>query len=151
MRTWRRRRRQKWCRKIQRRSLSGRPSKPPNTPEGTAILVYFRLTLLFSRISRAADLSEKKKHIPVIDRTPLEPPPVVVAIVGPTKVGKSTLMRNLLRHYCRQTPSDIKGPVTVVSGKHRRLTLIECRNDLNSMIDVAKVADLVRFFVLYLC
>ena len=28
-------------------------------------------------------------------------------------------------------------------GKKRRLTLLECNNDINSMIDVAKVADLV--------
>jgi hypothetical protein len=28
-------------------------------------------------------------------------------------------------------------------GKHRRLTFIECNNDLNSMIDIAKIADLV--------
>jgi len=33
--------------------------------------------------------------------------------------------------------------VTLVSGKHRRLTLIECNNDITSMIDIAKVADLV--------
>ena len=29
-------------------------------------------------------------------------------------------------------------------GKKRRLTIIECGNDMNTMIDVAKVADLVR-------
>ena len=28
-------------------------------------------------------------------------------------------------------------------GKKRRLTIIECGNELNTMIDVAKVADLV--------
>ncbi len=28
-------------------------------------------------------------------------------------------------------------------GKKRRLTFIECNNDINSMIDLAKVADLV--------
>lgn len=28
-------------------------------------------------------------------------------------------------------------------GKTRRLTLMECNNDINSMIDLAKVADLV--------
>lgn len=37
---------------------------------------------------------------------------------------------------------DIKGPVTIVTGKKRRITLIECNNDINSMIDLAKVADL---------
>jgi ribosome biogenesis protein BMS1 len=39
--------------------------------------------------------------------------------------------------------AEIKGPVTVVAGKNRRLTFIECSNDINAMIDVAKIADLV--------
>ena len=29
------------------------------------------------------------------------------------------------------------------AGKKKRLTFIECNNDINSMIDLAKVADLV--------
>lgn len=92
---------------------------------------------------RSADVSEKKKHIPLVDRTPLEPPPIVVAIVGPSKVGKTTVLRNLVKHYVRQGLAEVKGPVTIVSGKKRRLTFFECQNDINSMIDVAKVADLV--------
>ena len=28
-------------------------------------------------------------------------------------------------------------------GKNRRLTFFECNNDLNSMMDIAKIADLV--------
>lgn len=31
-----------------------------------------------------------------------------------------------------------------LTGKNRRLTFIECNNDMNSMIDVGKIADLVR-------
>uniref|UniRef100_H2YNI4 Bms1-type G domain-containing protein n=1 Tax=Ciona savignyi TaxID=51511 RepID=H2YNI4_CIOSA len=82
-----------------------------------------------------------------VDRTPLEPPPVVVAIVGPPKVGKTTLLNGILKHYTRQKISNIQGPVTLVTGKHRRLTLIECNNDLTSMIDVAKIADLILLMV----
>lgn len=37
----------------------------------------------------------------------------------------------------------MNGPITVVSGKNRRLTFFECPNDLSAMIDIAKVADLV--------
>ena len=33
------------------------------------------------------DLLEKKFHVPLVDRTPLEPPPIVVAVVGPPKVS----------------------------------------------------------------
>ena len=43
--------------------------------------------------------------------------------------------------------TNIQGPVTLVSGKKRRLTLIECPNDVNSMVDVAKIADLVLLLV----
>lgn len=32
-------------------------------------------------------------------------------------------------------------------GKHRRITLIECNNDINSMLDVAKIADLVFLLI----
>ncbi|VDK70447.1 unnamed protein product [Onchocerca ochengi] len=98
-------------------------------------------------IRRAADKDEKKKHIPIVDRTPVEPPPVIVAIVGPSKVGKSTLLRCLVKHYVRHTLTEIRGPVTIVTGKTRRVTFVEVSNDLNSMIDIAKVADLVLLMV----
>ena len=99
------------------------------------------------RVRRKEDITEKKTHQPSVDRTPLEPPPVVVAVVGPPKVGKSTLVKCLVKNFSRQTLTNIQGPVTLVSGKKRRLTLIECPNDINSMIDVAKVADLVLLLV----
>ena len=99
------------------------------------------------RVRRKEDITEKKTHQPTVDRTPLEPPPVVVAVVGPPKVGKSTLVKCLVKNFTRQTLTNIQGPVTLVSGKKRRLTLIECPNDINSMIDVAKVADLVLLLV----
>ncbi|VDN05911.1 unnamed protein product, partial [Thelazia callipaeda] len=98
-------------------------------------------------IRRIADKDEKKKHIPVVDRTPVEPPPIIVAIVGPSKVGKSTLLRGLVKHYVRQTLTEIRGPITIVTGKTRRVTFVEVNNDLNSMIDIAKVADLVLLMV----
>lgn len=56
-------------------------------------------------------------------------------------------MQNLIKNYTRQKLNNIKGPVTVVSNKNRRLTFIECNNDLVSMIDVAKVADLVLLMI----
>ncbi|KAM9462521.1 ribosome biogenesis protein BMS1 homolog isoform 2-T2 [Clarias gariepinus] len=96
---------------------------------------------------RTQDIKTKKHHIPLVDRTPLEPPPVVVVIMGPPKVGKSTLIRCLIKNYTRQKLSDICGPVTIVSGKKRRLTFIECNNDINTMIDLAKVADLVLMLI----
>ncbi|OZJ01985.1 hypothetical protein BZG36_04890 [Bifiguratus adelaidae] len=96
---------------------------------------------------RNADRGEKKLHVPLVDRTPLEAPPVVVAVVGPPGTGKSTLIKSLVKRYTKHNLTEIKGPITVVSGKKRRLTFIECANDMNSMIDVAKVADLVLLMI----
>ncbi len=45
------------------------------------------------RVRRKEDIVSKRQRLPAVDRAPLEPPPVVVAIVGPPKVGKSTLLR----------------------------------------------------------
>lgn len=63
------------------------------------------------------------------------------------KTGKSTLIRSLVKRYTKHNLNEIKGPITVVSGKKRRLTFMECNNDMNSMIDVAKVADLVLLMI----
>ncbi|GJQ65989.1 hypothetical protein Trydic_g4082 [Trypoxylus dichotomus] len=94
------------------------------------------------RFRRKQDIQTKKQHIPLVDRTPIEPPPVLIAVVGPPKVGKTTLINNLVKLFSKSPLTNIKGPVTIVTGKKRRVTLIECNNDINSMIDLAKIADL---------
>lgn len=48
-----------------------------------------------------------------------------------------------MKRYTKQTLTEINGPVTVIAGKNIRITFIECSNDMNAMIDIAKVADLV--------
>ncbi|XP_061665530.1 ribosome biogenesis protein BMS1 homolog isoform X2 [Syngnathoides biaculeatus] len=113
-------------------------------PKAFAVQSAVRMAKTFHR---AQDLKTKKHHIPLVDRTPLEPPPVVIVVVGPPKVGKSTLIRCLIKNFTRQKLGDICGPVTIVSGKKRRLTFIECNNDINTMIDLAKVADLVLMLI----
>ncbi|KAG6336272.1 hypothetical protein ID866_2826 [Astraeus odoratus] len=97
---------------------------------------------------RNVEREQTRLHVPLVDRTPDDiPPPVIVAIVGPTGVGKTTLLKSLVRRYTKQTLQEAQGPITVVSGKKRRLTLIECNNDLNSMIDIGKIADLVLLMI----
>lgn len=64
--------------------------------------------------------------VPVVDTTPEEPPPFVVVVHGPPGVGKTTLIKNLIKHYVNQNLSEVKGPISVVSGKTRRLTFVEC-------------------------
>ena len=46
-------------------------------------------------VQRTADIQAKKQHVPSVDRTPLEPPPILVVVVGPPKLEKSTLVRGL--------------------------------------------------------
>lgn len=58
-------------------------------------------------------------------------------------MGKSTLINNLIKSFTRTNVTNINGPITIVTSKKRRITLIECNNDINSMIDIAKCADLV--------
>ncbi|KAK4054877.1 Glycoside hydrolase 2 (Mannanase, beta-galactosidase) [Microbotryomycetes sp. JL201] len=78
---------------------------------------------------RNVEKDQTRLHVPAIDRTfngsagqggkqfDGVVPPVIVAVMGPQGVGKSTLVRSLVRRYTKNTLPDIKGPVTVVSGK----------------------------------
>ncbi|KAF0989749.1 hypothetical protein HZS_7668 [Henneguya salminicola] len=97
--------------------------------------------------TRALDIATKKHHIPQEIHNKENNPPIVVAIVGPPRVGKSTLVSTLIKRYNRQQISKIQGPITIVTGKNQRVTLIECNNDINCMIDLAKIADLVLLLV----
>ncbi|KAE9405745.1 DUF663-domain-containing protein [Gymnopus androsaceus JB14] len=97
---------------------------------------------------RNVERDQTRLHVPLVNRTPDDlPPPILVAIVGPPGVGKTTLLKSLVRRYTKQTLNDAKGPITVVSGKKRRITFVECNNDLNSMIDIGKIADLVLLMI----
>ncbi|CAG8551851.1 13654_t:CDS:10, partial [Cetraspora pellucida] len=96
---------------------------------------------------RKQELIQKKLHVPLVDRTPVEPPPIIVSVVGPPQTGKSTLIKSLVKRYTKHNLTEIKGPITVVSGKKRRITFIECTNDMNSMIDIAKITDLVLLLI----
>ena len=72
---------------------------------------------------RKQDVQTKRHHVPLVDRTPLEPPPYVVAVVGPPKVGKTTLINSLLKNFTRQHLSDVKGPITIVTGKREHFAV----------------------------
>ena len=97
---------------------------------------------------RSHDIKEKRLHVPLIDRLPEEAPPIIVAVVGPPGVGKSTLIKSLIKRYTKHNLSSPTGPLTVVTSKRRRLTFIECPADsLASMIDVSKIADIVLLMI----
>ncbi|XP_062943446.1 ribosome biogenesis protein BMS1 homolog isoform X2 [Cynocephalus volans] len=131
-------------RHLQNLQLGDEEDARKRNPKAFAVQSAVRMARSFHRTQ---DLKTKKHHIPVVDRTPLEPPPIVVVVMGPPKVGKSTLIQCLIRNFTRQKLTEIRGPVTIVSGKKRRLTIIECGCDINTMIDLAKVADLVLMLI----
>ena len=100
-------------------------------------------------VQRNLDRQHKKEVVPQVDRTEADaPPPVLVAVMGPPQCGKTTLIRSLVKAYSQQTVTDVAGPLTVVANKKRRLTFFEVpAGDLNSMIDLAKTADLVILMI----
>ncbi|KXS96016.1 hypothetical protein AC578_3900 [Pseudocercospora eumusae] len=103
---------------------------------------------LAKQAARSDDVKEKRLHVPLVDRLPEEAPPLVVGVVGPPGVGKTTLIKSLVKRYARQTISQPTGPITVVTSKRRRLTFVEGPSDsLASAIDLAKVVDIVLLMI----
>lgn len=63
-------------------------------------------------------------------------------------MGKTLLIRSLVKIYTGQNLTDTKGPITVIAGKNRRITFFECpADDIYAMTDLAKVADLVLLMI----
>ncbi|KAL8706792.1 MAG: hypothetical protein Q9201_000218 [Fulgogasparrea decipioides] len=109
---------------------------------------YAKPGKLQKQAARSHDVKEKRLHVPLVDRLPSEPPPIIVAVVGPPGVGKTTLIKSLVKRYTKHTLSHPVGPLTVITSKRRRLTFLECPSDsLASMIDVSKIVDIVLLMI----
>ncbi|KAL0394111.1 UNVERIFIED_CONTAM: Ribosome biogenesis protein BMS1 [Sesamum latifolium] len=118
--------------------------KKLNNPKAFA----FTSTVKAKRLqSRATEKEQKRLHVPKIDRATGEPAPFVVVVQGPPQVGKSLLIKCLVKHYTKHNLPEVCGPITIVSGKQRRLQFVECPNDINGMIDCAKFADLALLLI----
>uniref|UniRef100_A0A1Y9J0B4 Bms1-type G domain-containing protein n=1 Tax=Anopheles quadriannulatus TaxID=34691 RepID=A0A1Y9J0B4_ANOQN len=130
--------------KADKKKAKNKPTDRTKNPKAFAIT---KARSAEKRFRYKEDIITKKQHIPLVDKTPEEPPPVLIAVVGPPKVGKTTLIKNLIKNFTKTSVTTINGPITVVTSKKRRITLLECNNDINSMIDVAKCADLVLLMV----
>ncbi|TVU47165.1 hypothetical protein EJB05_06753 [Eragrostis curvula] len=90
--------------------------------------------------ARSAEIEQRRLHVPIMDRSIGEPPPFVVVVQGPPQVGKSLLIKCLVKHYTKQNLSEVRG-------KSRRVQFLECPNDINGMIDAAKIADLALLLI----
>lgn len=98
-------------------------------------------------MQRNLDRAQKKEVVPLVNREEELPPPAFVVVMGPKGVGKSTLIRSLVKMYTNQNLTDTVGPITVITGKKKRVTFFEAPTDLYSMTDLAKVADLVILMI----
>ena len=58
----------------------------PDPVRNPKAFAFNNVKKLEKKFRRTADIKEKRKRVPEVDRTPLEPPPFVVALVGPPKV-----------------------------------------------------------------
>ncbi|KAI3895555.1 hypothetical protein MKX03_025829, partial [Papaver bracteatum] len=81
------------------------------------------------------------------DPSAVEEAPYVIVVHGPPKVGKSLLIKSLVKHYTKQNRDNIHGPITVPTGNGRRIQFVECPNNMNGMIDAAKYADAVILLI----
>jgi len=63
-------------------------------------------------IQRNLDRAHKKEHTDAPDRRTPDAP-IVVAVVGPRGVGKTTLIKSLVKKYTKQNLVDTTGPITV--------------------------------------
>lgn len=136
--------------------MSAEKKKAKNAPKDATLTARQRNPKAFAiqsvvraerNFRRGEDVIAKKQHIPIIDKTSSDVPPILIAVVGPPKVGKTTLINNLIRSFTRTNVTNIQGPITIVTSKKRRITLVECKNDINAMIDIAKCADLVLLMI----
>ncbi|KAK0715647.1 hypothetical protein B0H67DRAFT_601151 [Lasiosphaeris hirsuta] len=121
--------------------------KQPHSEPNPKAFAYSNPGKLAKQAARSHDIKEKRLHVPLVDRLPEDPPPRLVTIVGPPGVGKTTLLKSLIRRYAKETISDPVGPITIVTSKKQRLTFLECPNELEAMVDIAKVADIVLLMI----
>lgn len=66
--------------------------------------------------ARTAEKEQRRLHAPMMEKAVDEPPPLIVLVQGPPGVGKSTLIKCLVKHFTQQNLAEVVGPITVVAG-----------------------------------
>ncbi len=63
-------------------------------------------------------------------------------------VGKTTLIKSLIKRYTKHNLSTPTGPLTAVTSKKRPLAFTKCHtNSLTSIIEVSKITDIVLLMI----
>ncbi|RZC62467.1 hypothetical protein C5167_024239 [Papaver somniferum] len=76
-----------------------------------------------------------------------EPAPLIILVQGPPKVGKSLLIKSLIKYLTDQHLTDDQGPFAIELGKQRRLQFEECPYDVKGMNDAVDHADGVLLLI----
>ncbi|OHS93685.1 Ribosome biogenesis protein BMS1 like protein-related protein [Tritrichomonas foetus] len=108
---------------------------------------YYKGERARQAIAHQVNIEQIRLHQPETRAYSYEDPPLIIAVQGPPKCGKTLLIKCLVKHFSKQVIVDVRGPVTVIANRGQRITFIEVPNDLNAMTDVAKIADLVLLMV----
>lgn len=56
--------------------------------------------------------------------------------------GKTTLIKSLVKYYTGKNLKTVDGNITIRNAKNQRITFIKCDNELYSLIDLSKIADI---------
>jgi Cdc6-like AAA superfamily ATPase len=95
-----------------------------------ALKVSYQISLLGSLLSSLYNTQMlilrtwQRLHVPFVEHLPEEVFSIIVAVVGPPGVGKTALIKDLIKRYTKRNLSSPTGPLTVVTSKKRRLTLL---------------------------
>lgn len=95
-----------------------------------------------ARFQRKEDKYNRKIHIPISQKQFSTQAPTIVTVLGSRKVGKSSIIKNLVHVLAKSKPAEVKGPFTIVTSKKQRMTLFECDDNIFSMVDLAKCTDI---------
>jgi ribosome biogenesis protein BMS1 len=125
--------------------MGGKPPAPAQTDRKKVAVARPKASA--RNVQRQANRELHRIHAPIEDRSGGDAAPRIVAVVGPRASGKSSIIRALVKHYSHRNLEQVRGPLTIVTSKTRRLTLVEVPPELPSMVDAAKIADLVLLVI----
>ncbi|KAL3019302.1 hypothetical protein AAZX31_05G075800 [Glycine max] len=104
-----------------------------------SIAFLFRLLIMFSVVvSLAKQWAFEEPYVETITSENV--------LTWPHVVGKSLLIKSLVKHYTKHNLPDVRGLITIISGRCS-LQFVECPNDINGMIDAAKFDDLTLLLI----